>query len=215
MRLLNRFEPPSHQDRATQDPAVQDEDFRSSGDSFSYRQVVSARPQRSRSQLDGFPPALGFRCGGGVLALATLYALPALRKSPPPANSIRSQSNDSQPAPRQEALPNTTPSNTAPAAAPSLNQRQSRPSRFQPSKPKNAGAADSIFAQARRAETSRRIRRLYRQDIPGLLKKAEADAGLEITKTARREFDIVLHLDPNNQAAKTGMSRLHLSVGRK
>jgi len=149
----------------------------------------------------------------GVLALATLYALPALRKSPPPANSIRSQSNDSQPAPRQEALPNTTLP-TPPLRLPRpLNQRQSRPQPLPAFESRKRRRSRFNLRQARRAETSRRIRRLYRQRHSRTSQKAEADAGAGDYENGRREFDIVLHLDPNNQAAKTGMSRLNLSVG--
>lgn len=154
----------------------------------------------------------------GVLALATVYALPALRKSPPPANSsIKSQSNDSQPAPRQDGLPNSAPANHAPAVA---------------SSPESAAIAPPAASSVRKPETPApkpiqsppkpvepkplgEYAGFTARDIPGLLKKAEEDAGAGDYENSRREYDIVLHLDPNNQAAKTGMSRLNLSVGRK
>jgi hypothetical protein len=152
----------------------------------------------------------------GVLALATLYALPALRKSPPPANSIRSQSNDSQPAPRQEALPNTTPSNTAPAAAPSPESATiAPPAASSLRKPKTPAQPIQSSPKPAEPKPAGEYAGFTAKDIPGLLKKAEADAGAGDYENGRREFDIVLHLDPNNQAAKTGMSRLNLSVGRK
>ena len=49
------------------------------------------------------------------------------------------------------------------------------------------------------------------KDIPLLLRKAEKDAGAGNYDDARREFDIVLHLDPGNAEAKQGMRKLELS----
>jgi len=160
-------------------------------------------PNESRSQLDGFPPALGSLCGGGLFSPWPPCMRFALRKSPPPANSNRSQSNDSQPAPRQEALPNTTPSNTAPAALPRpLNQRQSRPQplpAFESRKGRRRPIQSSPSPPSRNQPANTQA--LPAKDIPGLLKKAEGRRGWRL-ENGRREFDIVLHLDPNNQAPK-------------
>jgi len=49
------------------------------------------------------------------------------------------------------------------------------------------------------------------KDIPVLLRMAEKDAGAGNYEDARREFDIVLHLDPGNAEAKQGMRKLELS----
>ena len=49
------------------------------------------------------------------------------------------------------------------------------------------------------------------KDIPLLLRKAEKDAGAGNYDDARREFEIVLHLDPGNAEAKQGMRKLDLS----
>jgi hypothetical protein len=49
------------------------------------------------------------------------------------------------------------------------------------------------------------------QQIPSLLRKAEKDAGAGDYGKARREYNIVLQLDPNNATAKEGLRRLDLS----
>jgi hypothetical protein len=154
----------------------------------------------------------------GVLALATVYALPALRKSPPPVNSsIKSQSNDSQPAPRQDGLPNSAPANHAPPVASSPESAAIAPPAASSVRKPETPAAKPIQSPPKPVEPKPlgEYAGFTARDIPGLLKKAEEDAGAGDYENARREYDIVLHLDPNNQAAKTGMSRLNLSVGRK
>jgi Flp pilus assembly protein TadD len=52
---------------------------------------------------------------------------------------------------------------------------------------------------------------LTEKDIPLLLRMAENHAGAGNYEDARREFSIVLHLDPNNAEAKQGLRKLHLS----
>jgi len=50
------------------------------------------------------------------------------------------------------------------------------------------------------------------KDIPVLVRMAESDAGAGNYANARREeYDIILHLDPNNAAAKQGSRKLSLS----
>lgn len=49
------------------------------------------------------------------------------------------------------------------------------------------------------------------KDIPFLLRKADSDAGAGRYDDARREYRIVLQLDPNNANAKQGLHRLELA----
>ena len=48
-------------------------------------------------------------------------------------------------------------------------------------------------------------------EIPGLLRMAESDAGAGNYPKARSEYEIILHLDPGNAAAKQGIRKLSLS----
>ena len=52
---------------------------------------------------------------------------------------------------------------------------------------------------------------LTEKDIPLLLRMAEKHAGAGNYEDARREFNIVLHLDANNAEAKQGLRKLELS----
>jgi len=52
---------------------------------------------------------------------------------------------------------------------------------------------------------------LSEKDIPMLLRMAQNHAGAGKYEDARREFDIVLHLDPGNTEAKQGLRKLDLS----
>lgn len=49
------------------------------------------------------------------------------------------------------------------------------------------------------------------RDIPALLRLADGQAGAGRYEDARRGYDIVLHLDPNNAAARQGIRKLNLS----
>jgi hypothetical protein len=158
----------------------------------------------------------------GVLALATVYALPALRKSSPAANSAtRSQAtdspktdlqrNDTQQPTKQEALPNNPPPvvplGQEPAKVTPEDASQIRkpevPRRIQP--PAKPAEAKGVSEYAG----------FYAKDIPKLLQRAEQDAGNGYYDSSRHEYEIILQLDPNNAAARAGLSRVNLSVDRK
>lgn len=135
-----------------------------------------------------------------ILALATLYTGAVLRKGSSPSNSGNLQQTSGQ----QELPGNTKPVTaepvqrvkTQPAAA---NRKPETPKVSQaPSKPEIRGVAEF------EGFTSR--------DIPLLLKKAESDAGSGDYESSRHEYDIVLHLDPGNQAARAGLSRVNMSL---
>lgn len=53
------------------------------------------------------------------------------------------------------------------------------------------------------------------KDIPQLLHKAEGDAGAGNYEDAKREYEIVLALDPGNSAARKGMQKLAMKSGDK
>jgi hypothetical protein len=146
----------------------------------------------------------------GILALATLYALPALHKSAPAVNSSVN-SNDLQQASKQEEPPNNVPAVAAqapgaakitPAVADTVRKPEAPKIVQSPPKPAEAKPVAEYAGFTGR-------------DVPLLLKKAESDAGAGDYAASRREYDIILHLEPGNLAARTGMSRVNLSVDRK
>jgi uncharacterized membrane-anchored protein len=52
---------------------------------------------------------------------------------------------------------------------------------------------------------------LTEKDIPRLIRMAQSDAGAGNYDDARREFNAVLHLDPNNQEARLGLRKVDMS----
>ncbi|MFZ0295483.1 MAG: hypothetical protein WAL52_17875 [Candidatus Sulfotelmatobacter sp.] len=152
-----------------------------------------------------------------VLALATLYALPTLRKRPATVNApvntnlpvnSNSNSNDAPQPVKPAPLPNNAtspvphsvqPAKVAPAAA-SVTRK--------PEAPKSIPPTTTAVEVKPLAE----YEGFTAKDVPLLLKKAEADAGAGDYDSSRHEYDIVLHLEPGNQAAKAGLSRVNLSV---
>jgi hypothetical protein len=161
-----------------------------------------------------------------VLALATVYAIPALHKRPETGNApvnnnlpvngksinnnINSNSNNNDiPQPAKPAvLPNDAvsavphplqPAKVAAAAASPIRK---------PEAPKTISSASAPVEVKPLAE----YEGFTARDVPLLLRKAEADAGAGDYDSSRHEYDIILHLEPGNQAAKVGLSRVNLSV---
>ena len=162
----------------------------------------------------------------GILALATLYALPALHQSGPAVNSsVKSNSsvnsNDVQQASKQEEPPNHVPpvAAQAPQAAkipPAVADTARKPEPRKP-EPRKLEAPKIVQSPPKPAEGKpvAEYAGFTGRDVPLLLKKAESDAGAGDYAASRREYDIILHLEPGNLAARTGMSRVNLSVDRK
>jgi hypothetical protein len=149
-----------------------------------------------------------------VLALATLYALPTLRKRPATVNApvntnlpvnSNSNSNDATQSAKPAAQPNNAispvphpvqPAKIVPAATRKPEAPKTIPSATAPVEVKPLAEYEGFTAR----------------DVPLLLRKAEADAGAGDYDSSRHEYDIILHLEPGNQAAKSGLSRVNLSV---
>jgi hypothetical protein len=157
-----------------------------------------------------------------VLALATVYAIPALHKRPETVNApvnnnlpvngkiVNNNINDAPQSAKPAAPQNDAvspvrnpvqPAKVVPAAA-SLSRK--------PEAPKTTPPASAPVELKPLAE----YEGFTARDVPLLLRKAEADAGAGDYDSSRHEYDIILHLEPGNQAAKAGLSRVNLSVDR-
>ncbi len=155
-----------------------------------------------------------------VLALATVYAIPALHKRPettsapvnaklPVSGKIVNNNINNAPQPAKPAVLQNDPvspvphpvqpAKVAPAAA-SLSRRPEAPKTVPP------GSAPVEVKPLAEYEG------FTARDVPLLLRKAEADAGAGDYDSSRHEYDIILHLEPGNQTAKAGLSRVNLSV---
>jgi hypothetical protein len=53
------------------------------------------------------------------------------------------------------------------------------------------------------------------KQVPQLIRRADADAGAGNYDAAKHEYEIVLHMQPNNTAAKEGLQKLSLKVSER
>ena len=149
-----------------------------------------------------------------ILALATVYALPAWRKRLPAANSAVN-SADSRQSSKPEEAPKELPSNPTPVALEPVEPVSIAPAPVvavrKPELPKTPPPSLSKPAEARPVGE---YEGFSSRDVPGLLRRAQADAGAGDYDSSRHEYDIILHLEPGNQAAREGLARVNLSVNR-
>ncbi|MGB8580076.1 MAG: hypothetical protein WCD47_04595 [Candidatus Sulfotelmatobacter sp.] len=178
---------------------------------------------RKTNPAGWLPTACSFSLGAAaVLVLATVYAIPALHKRPETVNApvnnnlpvngkmVNNNINDApqpaKPAVLQNDAVSPAPHPMQPAkvatAAASLGRK--------PEAPKTVPPASAPVEVKPLAE----YEGFTARDVPLLLRKAEADAGAGDYDSSRHEYDIILHLEPGNQAAKAGLSRVNLSVDR-
>jgi len=148
-----------------------------------------------------------------VLALAVLYAFSGIRKRPP---VVDSSTNPPAVAATRPSEPGGTPNNASPAAQSVVQPAKVVAATVSASVPRKPAVPKPIQAEPKPVEPKpiSEYSGFFAKDIPLLLKKAQSDAGAGDYENSRREYEIVLHLDPTNSTAKAGISRLNLSVDR-
>ncbi|MFZ0319249.1 MAG: hypothetical protein WAL56_08990 [Candidatus Sulfotelmatobacter sp.] len=162
-----------------------------------------------------------------VLVLAVLYALPTLRKSSPAVNSSTNSPAVTTPLPSAPVrLPNSSlpatesalpPAKVEPAPVPAP-ARKPAPKPVQSESKPNEPKVNELKVNELKVNEPKPVSDydgFFAKDIPLLLKKAQSDAGAGDYENSRREYEIVLHLDPANPSARTGISRLNLSTDHK
>jgi hypothetical protein len=112
------------------------------------------------------------------------------------------------PASTHEAIPNAAPARTEPVPQQPVAEQPPPPAESKtPSNPTVPGRP----SQPKIVDQVSDYEGFSEKDIPVLVRMAESDAGAGNYANARREYDIILHLDPNNAAAKQGSRKLSLS----
>jgi hypothetical protein len=147
-----------------------------------------------------------------VLALAVLYSLPVLRKRPPAVDSSTSIPAVAPPQAAEPDVPGNNSSGVDEPASPSAKVEPAKAAR------KPVAPAPKVIQSETKTVELKGVSEydgFFAKDIPLLLKKAQSDAGEGNYDNSAREYEIVLHLDPNNPAAKAGLSRVKLSLDRK
>jgi hypothetical protein len=119
--------------------------------------------------------------------------------------------------PKKPVLPETPAATTSPSTAPEKTEPPTlQPVVEQPPSPHEAKATSNPIAPDHPSHPKvvpkvSEYEGFSEKDIPVLVRMAESDAGAGNYANARREYNIILHLDPNNAAAKQGSRKLALS----
>jgi len=112
------------------------------------------------------------------------------------------------PANSLQAVPNPPPNRPEPAAQRSATEQLPPP---QDTKTNSKPVGPERVLHPKVAAKVSEYEGFSEKDIPVLIRMAESDAGAGNYANARREYDIILHLDPNNATAKQGSRKLSLS----
>jgi len=145
------------------------------------------------------------------LLYPTQSAKPPARASEPQVGGVSAPSN---PVPAtvqpQTTPPQLPPSEPAkPAAVVIKPPATVKPPVDKPRKDRAPATAPAAVAQEPQPVPS--VEGMTQKDIPGLLQMARTDAGNGNYDKARREYHIVLQLQPNNTEAKEGLRRLDIA----
>jgi hypothetical protein len=155
----------------------------------------------------------------GILAAAVAGFL-VTRPSTRQADSKRAAEPaaiQTSPEVQQSSLPSPTPETPTAKAEPPTEapaKTESAPTPDQETEVQNTRpATDSVERARSQTQKVTEYSGFRESDIPRLVRMAEDDAGAGKYEAARQKFEIVLRLDPANQAAKRGIYKLNLTEG--
>lgn len=172
-----------------------------------------AHPGQNQSLVERPPLVTPKRYVMGVVALLVVFGLAlAIFELRAPKLVDHPQANQSSPPTVEPTNPQVTPSPQQPPqpSVPDAGVSASEPKTAQP-------AAEPQRPSKKKRDTEQtnqkpsQVDGFFASDIPNLLRKAEHDAGEGNYQDARREYQVILRLDPNNATARQGLHRLDLS----
>jgi hypothetical protein len=155
----------------------------------------------------------------GVVLLSAVFGMIAYFRKPPAVNhapNVTHTTTVEQPAPTPSTpQPDKTDPSIGTGEQGSSNQLETKADTAKPKSsrgklhPVGQDPANPL-PEGKQAPPRKGSPDFTEKDIPALLRKAESDAGAGNYPDARREYEVVLQVDPNNATAKQGLRRLNL-----
>ena len=183
-----------------------------------FREMADTAGDTSQEQLADFEERPFLTRQRVIVSLATVVVLGLLvavfypHGTKPPIKDEPSQSQTSQDQGDSAQGTNGTASTQSTGGNPDHGQTD-QPVVPKHPKPKKKTSQEESAEEKENGQQS--VGGVTRADIPILLDRADQDRGNGRYDDAKREYDIVLGLDPNNARAKQGLNRLKQALGEQ